>query len=81
MEGGVLRHKFERGPPKDHPNQDWSNLGVNATFNHISVISWQSVLLVEDTGVPGENHWSAATSHWQTLSHQFTSPWVGFELI
>jgi hypothetical protein len=26
-----------------------------ATFNNISVISWQSVLLVEETGVPGEN--------------------------
>jgi hypothetical protein len=25
----------------------------NATFNNISVISWQSVLLVEKTGVPG----------------------------
>jgi hypothetical protein len=28
----------------------------NATFNNISVISWPSVLLVEETGVPGENH-------------------------
>jgi hypothetical protein len=28
----------------------------NAIFNNISVISWQSVLLVEKTGVPGENH-------------------------
>ena len=28
----------------------------NATFNNISVISWQSVLLVEETGVPGEKH-------------------------
>jgi hypothetical protein len=28
----------------------------NATFNNISAISWQSVLLVEETGVPGENH-------------------------
>jgi hypothetical protein len=28
----------------------------NATFNNISVISWQSVLLVEGTGVPRENH-------------------------
>jgi hypothetical protein len=28
----------------------------NATFNNISVISWQSVLLVDETGVPGENH-------------------------
>jgi hypothetical protein len=26
----------------------------NATFNNISVISWQSVLLVEETGAPGE---------------------------
>jgi len=27
-------------------------LGFNASFNNISVISWQSVLLVEETGVP-----------------------------
>ena len=26
----------------------------NATFNNITVISWWSVLLVEETGVPGE---------------------------
>jgi len=30
--------------------------GVLTTFNNISVISWRSVLLVEKTGVPGENH-------------------------
>jgi len=28
----------------------------NATFNNISVISWWSVLLVEETGEPRENH-------------------------
>jgi hypothetical protein len=28
----------------------------NATFNNISVISWRSVLMVEETGVSGENH-------------------------
>jgi hypothetical protein len=28
----------------------------NATFNNISVISWRSVLLVEEIGEPGENH-------------------------
>jgi hypothetical protein len=28
----------------------------NATFNNISFISWQPVLLVEETGVPGENY-------------------------
>jgi uncharacterized protein YhhL (DUF1145 family) len=27
----------------------------NATFNNISVILWQSILLVEETGVSGEN--------------------------
>ena len=39
---------------------------LNATFNNISVISRRSVLLVEETGVAGENH-RAAASHWQTL--------------
>ena len=29
---------------------------LNATFNNISVVSWRSVLLVEETEVPGENH-------------------------
>ena len=28
----------------------------NATLNNISVISWRSVLLVEETGGSGENH-------------------------
>ena len=37
----------------------------NATFKNISVISWQSVLLVEETG---ENHQLVA-SHRQTLSY------------
>ena len=41
----------------------------NATFNNISVISWRSVLLVEETRVPGENHWPVAI-YWQTLSHK-----------
>ena len=40
----------------------------NATFNNISVISWRSVLLMEETGVPEENYRPAA-SHRQTLSH------------
>ena len=44
----------------------------NATFNNISVISWRSVLLVEETGVSGENHRPVA-SHWQTLSHNAVS--------
>jgi hypothetical protein len=35
----------------------WFGLMVfNATFNNISVISWWTVLLGEENGVPGENH-------------------------
>ena len=44
----------------------------NATFNNISVISWQSVLLVEETGLPGGNHRPVA-SHWQALSRNVVS--------
>ena len=43
-----------------------------ATFNNISVISWRSVLLMEETRGPGENH-RPATSHWQTVSHNVVS--------
>jgi hypothetical protein len=42
---------------------------LNATFNNISVISWRSVVLVEETG---KNHRPVA-SHWQTLSHYVVS--------
>jgi len=45
---------------------------LNATFNNISGISWQSVLLVEATRVSRENH-RPVTSHWQTLSHYVVS--------
>jgi len=38
----------------------------NATFNNISVISSQLVLLVEETGVRGETHRPAA-GHQHTL--------------
>jgi hypothetical protein len=39
----------------------------NATFSNILVISWRPVLVVEEAGVPGENHrpW---TLNWYTLS-------------
>jgi hypothetical protein len=44
----------------------------NATFKNISAISWRPVLVVEEAGVPGENHrpW---TSNW-TLSGRWFSP-------
>jgi hypothetical protein len=34
---------------------------LNATFINITVISWRSVLMVEETGVPGENHTPVAS--------------------
>jgi len=54
---------------------DWLWFGLmvfNATFNNISTISLRSVLFVEETGVPGENH-QPAVSHWQTLPHNVAS--------
>ena len=58
-------------------NANFKGLGVrfmvfNATLNNISVISWRSILLVDETGILGENHRPAA-SHWQTLSHNAVS--------
>jgi hypothetical protein len=44
----------------------------NATFNNISVILLQSFLLVEESGVPTENHRPAA-SHFQILSYNVVS--------
>jgi hypothetical protein len=37
-------------------------------FNNISAISWQSILLVDETGGPGENLSQVID---QTLSHKF----------
>jgi len=39
---------------------------LNATFNNILVISWWSVLLVEEIGIPRENHRPVA-SHLQNF--------------
>ena len=49
-----------------------SAMVFNATFNIILVISWRSVLLLEETGVPEENH-RPVGSHCQTLSHNVVS--------
>ena len=52
---------------------------LDATFDNISVLSWRSALLVEETGVLGENQ-RPATSHWQTLSHNVVSSGLSDEL-
>ena len=54
----------------------------DATFNNIWVISWRSVLLVEVSGVHGENRPPVA-GHWQTyhiMLYRVYISWPGFEL-
>ena len=60
----------------------------NATFNNILVILWWSVLLMEESGVPGENHHPVAgvldTTFCDKVYGQFTrpvSPVFGFSLV
>ena len=38
-----------------------NNFKKGAIFNNISVISWWAVSLVEESGIPGENHQSVAS--------------------
>jgi len=45
---------------------------LNVTFNNISVISWRSVLLVDENRGPRENYQPVA-SHLRTLSHNVVS--------
>ena len=50
----------------------------NPTFNNISVISWRSVLLVEEKGGPGENHRPVIDKVYHIML--YTSPGSGLEL-
>jgi hypothetical protein len=54
----------------------------NTTFNNISVILWWSVLLVEDTGGPGENHRPAQVTDklYHIMLYICIEYWVGFKL-
>jgi hypothetical protein len=59
-DSGVVCHVFIVGMVDPSPLQLYfPSLGVLlfiATFNNISVILWQSVLLVEETDVPRKKH-------------------------
>ena len=47
--------------------------GVYVTFNNISAISWLSVLLVKEIGVPGENLTCRTSLITELLSHNVSS--------
>ena len=62
---GISKNKNSQSEHYIQNCSDWINLEyncrvrvmvLNATFNNIAVISWQSVLLVEETGGPHEKH-------------------------
>jgi hypothetical protein len=43
MEGGAVRHNFERDPPRDHPCQVWFNLVQRFQRKDLNVIFYQNM--------------------------------------
>jgi hypothetical protein len=61
-------NKYDHKAPESEGMNLNLNFVFNATFSNISAtcISWRPVLVVEEAGVPGENHRPWA-SNWSTL--------------
>jgi hypothetical protein len=57
----TVKPEFHRSSQMLAFNTRELGLLLHALYNNISVISWRSVLFVEETGVPGENHRSVAS--------------------
>ena len=53
MSNGILYFVSTRNRMNQNDLDFWC---FNATFSNISAISWRPVLVVEEAGVPGENH-------------------------
>ena len=52
--------------PGSTPEGVWCLAPLSTIFQQ-----WRSVILMEETGVPGENHWSAASHLQALLPHNF----------
>jgi hypothetical protein len=66
----LFSHEYTRG-------NGWigRSMMLNATFNNMSVISWRSVLFVEEIGVPGENH-----NFYHIMLYRVDLVWAVFDL-
>ena len=63
-----------------NPLYIFSAMVFNATFNNISVISWWSVLLVEETGVPVKIPKASANQLHNIMLNREHLAMIGFEL-
>ena len=60
-----------RGKHNNHYTTYGWFMVFNATINNISVLSWQSVLLMEKTGVPRDKLYNIVVSSTPTSHEQF----------
>ena len=56
IEEEIRSRKSKNRQCNDQKELELEILVFYATFNNISTISWQPLLVVEETGIPGENH-------------------------
>ena len=77
-----LKRKWVSGYGKESRRGREGLWRINATFNNISAtcIPWRLVLLVKETGVPGENYWQVTDKLYHIMLYWVHLVWVRFEL-